>query len=292
MKILLFGGSGQLGYELRVRAHDLNFEIVSPVSSEVDVGNEGQLRTLASQVKPDIVVNCAAYTAVDKAEVERENAFRINREGAKNSARAAADLGVRLIHVSTDYVFSGSGTTPLTEADPTGPINVYGESKLAGEQEATRILGDRALILRTASLHGQKGVNFVNTMLKLFAEKPSLKIVDDQYMSPTWAGWLAEVILDLSRIDTGGVVHASGEGTVSWYDFACAIRDWSKPASSIKLDKISTAEFGRPARRPMFSAFDCSKLSKLLGRRPITWQEGLKRHLGELGALRNEISIP
>lgn len=288
MKILLLGGSGQLGYEVITRAHDLNFEVVAPVSSEVDVANFEQLNYLAHQVRPDILLNCAAYTAVDKAETERERCFRINRDGAACVARVGAELQCRVIFVSTDYVFAGDGTQPLDEDMPTGPRNVYGESKLAGEQEMARILGDKGLVVRTSSLHGQRGVNFVNTMLNLFRTRPEVKVVSDQVMSPTWAGWLAEVLLDLSRTSAGGVVHASGDGAVSWLEFARAIHAWSTSPATVQVQPITTEEFGRPAKRPMFSAFNCRKLAGLLGRKPIPWQEGLKRHLREVGALKGE----
>ena len=286
MKILLFGGSGQLGYSLKMQAQDLNFELVAPVSSEVDISSLEQVLFLTKQLKPDLVVNCAAHTAIDKAEVQQEVCWRINHRGAANVAQAVSLVGGRMIHISTEQVFPGTGTTPLREGDPTGPLNVYGQSKLAGEQDVLQILADRALIVRTSALHGQRGVNFVSTMLKLFADKDEVRVVNDQKVSPTWAGWLAEVILDLGRTGTSGVVHACCEGVTSWYDFACAIRDCSSLASSAPIKPVSSAEFGRPARRPSFSAFDCARLTSLLGRRPISWQEGLKRHLTEVGALK------
>jgi len=283
MKILLFGGSGQLGFEIRQRAHALNFNLVAPVSSEVDVGSESQVLALADRVRPDVIINSAAYTAVDKAEVEKDAAYRINRDGARNSAIAAEKYCARTVFVSTDYVFSGDGNTPLKESDPVDPQSVYGASKLAGENEVLSVLGSKALVVRTSSLHGQKGLNFVGTMLKLFADKPEVKVVYDQWMSPTWAGWLAEVILDLLRTEASGVVHASGDGATTWFDFAAAIREFGTPTSPVRLSKITAAEFGRPAKRPVYSVFDCSKLTSILGREPIDWREGLKRHLRDLG---------
>ena len=289
MKILLFGGSGQLGYEIKTRAYDLNFELIAPVSSEVDVGNFEQVRFLTSQAQPDLIINCAAYTAVERAENERDRCFRINRDGAGNVAKAAELVKRPIIYISTDYVFAGDGNAPLKENDATGPLNVYGESKLAGEREVLSVVGDRALILRTSGLHGQRGVNFVNTMLTLFKGESPVRVVNDQVMSPTWAGWLAEVILDLSRKGVTGLLHASGEGGVSWYEFARAIYEWSgHERSAAAVEPVTTAEFGRPAKRPKFTAFDCSKLAGVLGRRPLTWQEGLKQHLREVAALKSE----
>lgn len=287
MKILLFGGSGQLGFEVQKRAFDLDFEVVSPVMSEVDITNISQVNFLTQKVRPDLVVNAAAYTAVDKAESEQDEAFKINRDGAGVVAQASREVGCRMIHVSTDYVFEGNGNTPLTERSLTNPLNVYGASKLAGEQQVLSILGKRGLVVRTSSLHGQRGENFVHTMIKLFSERELVKVVSDQWMSPTWAGWLAEVLLDLGRIECDGVVHASCAGAICWYDFAFAIlesvRTKNENARRCKLEKTSVNEFVRPAKRPLYSVMDCTRLTSLLGRRPIPWQEGLRSHLSEIG---------
>lgn len=287
MKILLFGGSGQLGFEVQKRAFDLDFEVVSPVLSEVDITNEQQVQFLTKQVRPDLVLNAAAYTAVDKAETERDEAFRINCEGAATVAAAAKEAGARMIHVSTDYVFDGSGSSPILETNPTNPLNVYGASKLAGEKRVLSVLGPQALVVRTSSLHGQRGENFVHTMIKLFTEREVVKVVDDQWMSPTWAGWLAEVLLDLGRMPCDGIVHASCAGAPSWFEFASAIFEQVKrtnPAvERCRLEKTSVDSFPRPAKRPRYSVLDCSRLTALLGRKPIPWQEGLRNHLSEIG---------
>lgn len=292
MKILLFGGSGQLGYEIQQRAYDLNFEMVSPVVSEVDVSDIDQVLFLSRKFKPEVIVNAAAYTAVDKAEDEQALAFAVNRDGAAHAAEAAKAIGARLIHISTDYVFPGTGETPLTEESPVGPLNVYGASKLAGEEEVLRILGERALVLRTASLHGQRGDNFVHTMLKLFSERQLVRVVRDQVMSPTWAGWLAESILDLAKLGTGGVMHATCAGAISWFDFAAEILALAEPrlpdGSVCRLESTTIAEFPRPAARPRYSVLDCTKLSKVLGRRPIPWREGLRAHLRDIKRLKVE----
>jgi dTDP-4-dehydrorhamnose reductase len=289
MKILLFGGSGQLGFELKKRAEDLNFTLVSPVTKEVDITEAEQVSKLVGAIKPEVVINSAAYTAVDKAEEESEQAFAVNAVGAKNVAEACAKSGSRLIQISTDYVFDGLQGRPLNESDLVNPVSVYGKSKLEGERFVSDILGDRALVMRTQALYGQKGVNFVYTMLKLFAERPELKIVDDQFVSPTWAGWLAEAVLDFARLPVGGVVHASCSGVVSWYDFAAEIHRLAAPSfegkSMAKLEKTTAAELNRPAKRPVFSAFDTAKITSLLGRPPITWQEGLGAFLKEIGII-------
>lgn len=287
MKILLFGGEGQLGREVRPRAHELNFDVIAPVMSEVDIANRDQVFFLMEQLRPDLVLNCAAYTAVDLAETERDLAFAVNHIGVENIALATRKHGGRVIHISTDYVFAGDGARALTESDPTKPINVYGESKLAGEVALAKTLGDRALTVRTSSLHGQYGQNFVHTMLKLFTERAEVSVVDDQWMSPTWAGWLAEVLVDLVRMDISGVVHASCAGTVSWHQFASEIlsltQDELSPRAIEKLVPIGAAAYPRPAKRPAYSVFDCARLTQILGREPISWKVGLRSHLQEVG---------
>ncbi len=292
MKILLFGGSGQLGYEVITRARDLNFNLIAPHETELDLGDHKAIIDLSKHFSPDVVINCAAYTAVDKAEEDQTLAYKINRDGARNVAEGALASNSRMIHISTDYVFDGQGSVPLKETDPVNPLNVYGASKLAGEKEVFSVLGEeKGLILRTQSLHGQKGINFVHTMLKLFAEKDRIRVVNDQIMCATWAGWLAETILDLARINVGGVYHASCNGIISWYDFTCGI--WEQTKEHFKkapvIEPCSSAEYPRPAKRPAYSPFDCSKLAATIGRQPITWQEGLSRHLAEIGYKRGAI---
>ena len=304
MKILVFGGSGQLGHEIRYRALDLNFDVVAPVQSELDVSDARQVITLASQVKPDVVINCAAYTAVDKAEEEPESAFLINRDGAGHVAAAAQGAGAKLIHISTDYVF-GLGTPgnakgrstegeaegelkevrPLTEDDPTGPLNIYGQSKLEGEVATMENTDGAATILRTSSLYGIKGPNFVDTMLRLFSEGKEVKVVKDIQMSPTWAGWLAEVVLDVCRIPSKGIYHASNAGGVSWFKFAEAILGKSRghlpQGAAASVVPVSHTEYPRPATRAIYSVLDCSRLTDLIGRKPMTWEMGLDCYLQE-----------
>jgi dTDP-4-dehydrorhamnose reductase len=289
VKILLFGGAGQLGYELCARAADLEFEVVSPVVTEVDITDRDQVIKVVSSARPHIVVNCAAYTAVDKAEEEIDLAFRSNRDGAANVADACSRLNARLIHLSTDYVFDGSLGRPLKEDDPTHPLSVYGRSKWEGEEKVREALGDDALIVRTQALYGKKGVNFVYTMLKLFGERDVVKVVDDQWVSPTWAGWLAEVLLDCARIKVGGVLHASCEGTVSWFDFASEIQRLALPhfegRKVARLERTVAAELKRPAARPTFSAFDTTRLTTVLGRPPMPWRDALESFLREINVM-------
>lgn len=289
MKILLFGGAGQLGYEISTRAADLEFEVVSPVVTEVDITDHDQVVRVTRSASPDVVINCAAYTAVDKAEEEAELAFRINRDGAFNIADACALTKARFIHVSTDYVFDGSLGRPLKEEDPTNPLSVYGRSKWEGEERIRGVLGNDALIVRTQSLYGQKGVNFVYTMLKLFADREVVNVVDDQWVSPTWAGWLGEVLLDCARNTVGGTLHASCEGTVSWYDFASEIRRLALPHFEgrpvARVERTTAAGLKRPAPRPTFSAFDTTRITSEFGRPPMRWKDALEAFLREIHVL-------
>ncbi len=287
MKILLFGGAGQLGHEIRKRASDLDFETVSPVAKEVDITEPDQVLKVIVGCRPDVVINCAAYTAVDKAEEESALAFKINRDGAQNIAIACSKIPTRFIHVSTDYVFDGSLGRPLKEDDPKNPISVYGRSKWEGEEAVRDVLGESAFIVRTQALYGQMGVNFVQTMLKLIGDRELVKVVEDQWVSPTWAGWLGEALLDLARLQSGGTLHASCQGTVSWYDFACEIRRLSEGQFEGRrmavIERTTANSFARPAKRPIYSAFDTTKICSVLGRPPMKWQEGLRLFLGEIG---------
>lgn len=289
MKILLFGGAGQLGYEIVKRAYDLNFEIVSPVLSEVDVTNKKEVFSFTEIAKPDLIINCAAYTAVDKAEEEKDKAFLLNADAAGFVAEAANKHNARIFHLSTDYVFEGNGSTPLKENDVTVPLSIYGASKLKGENLVLEKAGERALIVRTASLFGARGINFVGTMLKLFAEKEKITVVNDQFMSPTWAGWLSEVLLDLARIPASGIVHAVNDGCITWYDFALKIFELSKHTlqnkDKLMIEPVSSKDFARPAPRPTYSVLDTSKLTKLVGRKPISWEIALSEYLKDVGVI-------
>ncbi len=288
MKIILFGGDGQLGLEIQKRAEAFGASIAAPPEADLDICSPESVDGLLGSCRPDWVINAAAFTAVDKAEELVEKTFRINRDGAGITAEAARRHNARLIHISTDYVFDGEGGTPLSEESPVNPLSVYGKSKLAGEQEVLRAHGEGAVIVRTSSLHGQYGVNFVHTMLQLFREKEKIKVVNDQFMSPTWAGWLAEVLLELcSKKDAAGIVHASCAGGLSWYEFACAIKALTtgQPGGAFDtvIEPVPASEFPRPARRPAYSVFDCSRLTSILGRPPVPWLNGLKCHLRDIG---------
>ena len=237
-------------------------------------GAEGMLgRALLETLGPDVVINCAAYTNVDGAESDRETAFRVNAVGAGNVARSAAQVGARLVHMSTDYVFDGLADTPYVESAQTGPTSVYGLSKLAGEQEVLSASED-ALIVRTAWLYGRGGGNFVETVLRLSDEGGPLRIVDDQTGSPTYAADLALVLRDLAVTDVRGIVHATNSGTCTWFEFAAEIlRVFGR--GGVDVIPIATEDIERPAPRPRYSVLSLEKLGSLLGWTPRPWNEAL-----------------
>ena len=285
MRILLIGASGQLGFEVALRSCAAGFALTAPQPRDLDITQGAQVFGLCRSCRPDVVINCAAYTAVDKAEEEKELAYQVNQGGVRCLALAAKDANCRLIHISTDYVFDGAAKSPIDENSPVNPLGVYGASKLAGEREVLQVLGERGLVVRTSSLHGQNGINFVHTMLRLFASRGLVRVVDDQYMSPTWAGWLAEILLQLAGQRRSGIVHACCSGVISWYDFADAILGLvrARVRKDARVERIKCAQYVRPAKRPAYSALECSKLSGWIGRAPIPWQDGLKLHLRDIG---------
>lgn len=286
MKLLVLGGNGQLGRELARRVEDYGFSSTSLDLPQLDITDQAQVEAHLEQLAPDVVINCAAYTKVDLAEREPDLAARVNGDGPGNIAQAARRYSIRLLHISTDYVFAGQGCSSLREEDQVNPINVYGESKLQGERNVLSIWGENSLVVRTASLHGQYGPNFVHTMLDLFKVKSEVEVVSDQVMSPTWAGWLAEVLLQLASSSATGVLHAVGGGAASWYEFATEILNAARIKNSAlmcqRIIPCSLSEFPRAAKRPFYSVLDCTRLTSELGIAQIRWQDGLLRHLSDL----------
>ncbi|MGN0828521.1 MAG: dTDP-4-dehydrorhamnose reductase [Akkermansia sp.] len=281
MNILVTGSAGQLGLEMRRVAaeqmpqHHWRFTDVA----ELDITDAAAVRRAADGV--DAIVNCAAYTNVDQAEVDTELARRINSDAVRNLALAAAETGALLIHVSTDYVFGGTANTPYTEDSPTCPLGVYGATKLAGEQ-AIAAAGCRALILRTAWLWSVHGNNFVKTMQRLMRERDSLRVVIDQVGSPTFAGDLADVIgrvLALAPAEQAlGIYHYTNEGVCSWYDFAMAIRELIG-ATRCDLQPCRSSEYPSRVTRPAYSVLDKSRIRRELGIRIPHWRSSLQRIL-------------
>jgi dTDP-4-dehydrorhamnose reductase len=244
-----------------------------------DLTDRDGLRGWAERFRPDVVVNCAAYTKVDAAETERELAFAVNGEGAAAAAALASQAGVRLVHVSTDYVFDGKAEQPYREDAPTAPLSVYGQSKLEGERRA--LAYDRAAVVRTSWLFGPGGPNFVAAMVGLIeAGRLPLRVVADQQGCPTSTASLARALLDLARWETTGIVHFQNREPVSWYAFAVEIaRLWS---GAVEVVPVTTAEFPRPAPRPAYSVLDVGRFEHLAGRRVEPWEEGLVETLAWL----------
>jgi dTDP-4-dehydrorhamnose reductase len=297
-RILLTGRNGQVGWELLRTLQSLGEvnavghcstapgELVSPW--KLDLSDPDQIRKLVRQVQPDLIVNAAAYTAVDKAESERDAAMAINGVAPGILAEEAQRLRAGLVHFSTDYIFDGSGTRPWREDDPTGPLNHYGASKLAGE-EAIRETGAAHLILRVSWVYGLHGANFVKTMLRLGAERPTLKIVDDQIGAPTSARAIADVAGQILAMgvrnfagflrERGGVYHFACGGETSWHGFATAIFELAQqhgiPLAVTSVLPIPTSDYPTPARRPLNSRLDCSRLAERFGLGAPTWQMAL-----------------
>ena len=284
MRLLITGWQGQLARsiaEAATRRSEITALSIGRPALDL-CARPSILRTLADNA-PDIIVNTAAYTAVDKAERERDAAFALNRDGAGLLAEAAAARGVPIIHVSTDYVFDGAKTTPYVETDATAPLNVYGASKLAGEQ-VVAAANRRHVILRTAWVHSPFGQNFVKTMLRLAGERPRLKVVADQLGNPTYAPHLAAAILDIALSLPGrgdsdpawGLYHAAGSGETSWHGLACAVfaRSRALGGPAVEVDPIPAASYPTAAARPTNSRLDCSRLQAQFGLHLPDWQDG------------------
>jgi dTDP-4-dehydrorhamnose reductase len=280
MKILLTGSSGQVGYELERSLQGLG-EVVAADRSRMDLADLDQVRAVIRAVRPGLIVNPAAYTAVDKAESEPELAFRINAEAPGVMAEEAKKLGAALVHYSTDYVFPGDDPAPRVEHDATGPINVYGASKLAGER-AIAAAGVPHLIFRTSWVYGMRGKNFLLTMLKLARERDELRIVADQHGAPTWSRTIADATaLVLAQAGAGGqdwwqqhsgIYHLSSQGQTTWFEFTQAIIE--QAGIACRLQPITSAEYPVPARRPQYSVLSSQRLQQQFCRLPH-WRDAL-----------------
>jgi dTDP-4-dehydrorhamnose reductase len=280
--IVVFGASGQLGNCLKRVVEEKGItSVFFPPESEANILDEEALKGVFEKYKPVFSINCAAYTAVDKAEDDQELAFKINKTGAENLARHCAANGSALIHVSTDFIFKGDKTALLTEEDVAEPINVYGVSKLEGEQAVEELLKEH-YIIRTSWLYSEYGNNFVKTMLKLGAERDLLKIIADQVGTPTYGMDLAECIIAVIELDNKayGTYHYSNEGVASWYDFAKAIFDLS--GAGVKALPIRTFEYPTRAMRPAYSVMDKSKIKQTFNLEIPYWRDSLATCIGRL----------
>ena len=248
-------------------AHDFlkkipkEWELLATDIDELDITNSVLVEKTIQQFRPDLIINCAAYTRVDDCETKKELAFAVNGAGPANLARAASKIGAKLIHFSTDYIFDGTKGTPYTEEDQPNPINVYGASKLEGENDIRKNLNNY-LIIRTQWLYGEGGPNFVKTILELAKTRDEIKVVNDQWGCPTRTEDLAELTLVLIRKEANGTFHIVGPATSTWYTFACDII--KEAGLTTKVTPCTTAEFPRPATRPVYSVLSTGKLRKLL----------------------------
>lgn len=281
-KILVTGSNGQLGKELRQLEPDYpQFNFIFLAREDLPIHHFELVRNSFKAYHPQYLINCAAYTAVDRAESEKELAFQVNAEAVGVLAAVCRENNCRFIHISTDYVFDGTASSPYTEDAATHPQGVYGASKLEGEQQALQLNPD-AVIIRTSWVYSEFGKNFVKTMLKLMGEREEISVVNDQIGSPTYAADLAEAILqiishDQMSIDNWkpGIYHYSNEGVISWYDFAVAIKELS--GSACRVNPIPTSQYPTPAKRPAYSVLDKAKMQQVFGVRLKDWKESLMR---------------
>ena len=285
MKLLITGANGQLGLALARRLSGQH-EVVTLDRSQLDISDaKACLRTLES-ARPDVLLNCAAYTAVDRAETDRDAAFAINAEGPRNLAQACKELGIFPIHFSTDYVFDGTAQTPYCEEIPTNPTSVYGESKLAGEIA----VGNECpvhLIFRLSWVYSNDGANFYKTMLRLGGERPQLRVVSDQFGVPNYTADIADSIAIVLERNTAelvacsGLYHLSSVGPTSWCDFARAIFDGAQMSDRVAVEAISTSEYKTAAIRPAYSVLDARRFAATFGGTALDWRDGLRRCLAE-----------
>jgi len=276
-KILVTGANGQLGSELKeLSSHYSQFDWVFADRLVLDLSNLTSISNTLDRIQPQIIINCAAYTAVDKAETETELADVLNHQAVGVLAQWSANHDCRLVHVSTDYVFDGKSSKALTEEAPTGPINIYGQTKLAGEQACLRENPD-AIVVRTSWVYSRFGNNFVKTMARLMQERDSLTIVNDQIGSPTYAADLAQAILTIITHPhwQAGIYHYSNEGEISWYEFAVAIQEIG--GFDCALSGIPSSDYPTPAQRPHYSLLDKSKITTTFGVEVPGYRESLER---------------
>ena len=285
-KALLTGANGQLGLELQATVPE-GWRLAACGSSDLDVTSVDGAREVLRRERPALVINAAAYTAVDAAEEEAQEAEAVNARGAAHVAEAAREIGARIIHVSTDFVFDGRQSHPYGPGDPTNPLCVYGRTKLEGERGVARISEGSALIVRTAWVYSSHGKNFVLTMLRLMREKQAVSVVSDQVGTPTWARGLAEALWAAAeRPAMSGIHHWTDAGVASWYDFAVAIQEEALEAGLldrvVPVRPLRTADYPTKAIRPPYSVLDKSATWAALGRTAPHWRVNLRHMLGQL----------
>ncbi|CAI9395057.1 dTDP-4-dehydrorhamnose reductase [Bacillus sp. T2.9-1] len=279
MKILVTGYSGQLGYDVVLEGKKRGYEMIGVGHKELDITQEERVQSYVHTVKPDAIIHCAAYTAVDHAEEDKETCLDVNVNGTKYLAAAAKGMDAKFIYISTDYVFEGTGTEPFTEEDAANPVGYYGLTKYEGEKAVQSLL-DKYFIVRISWVFGINGNNFIKTMLRLAETRDELNVVGDQYGSPTYTFDLAKLLVDMVETEKYGVYHASNEGFTTWADFAKGI--FEVAGKKVKVNSITTEEYPTKAVRPKNSRMSKDKLEKNGFTRLPAWQDALTRYIAEL----------
>lgn len=274
--ILVTGITGQLGHDVAAELERRGEEFIGTTRKEIDLTTESGAKNFILEKKPDAVIHCAAYTAVDKAESETELALTVNGFGSRYIAEACREVGAKMIYISTDYVFGGDGTRPYEVNDEKNPVNVYGRSKLLGEDAVTAMLKEH-FIVRISWVFGINGKNFVKTMLNLADKHDKLRVVADQIGSPTYTADLAPLLVDMIHTDKYGVYHASNENFCSWAEFAKEI--FEQAGKSVEVEEIPTVEYPTPARRPFNSRLSKKSLDNAGFKRLPEWQDAVRRFL-------------
>ena len=286
MKIVVIGNAGQLSYEL-VRILGDNTVCLGP--EDTDITSEEVLTKTLNALAPEVIINAAAYTAVDKAEDDLALCHAINATAVENLAKYCKRSGAFLVHVSTDYVFNGHKGSPYLPNDPIEPQGAYGKTKADGEKAVLELVPEQSCLIRTAWVYSAHGNNFVKTMLRLMADKPQLKVIDDQIGTPTWAKGLAEACVSAAKNKTAGVFHWTDEGVASWYDFALAIQELALEKGlldkAIPVLPIPTSEYPTPAKRPHYSVLDKTSTRKVFSEvQPAHWRKQLSAMMDELSS--------
>jgi dTDP-4-dehydrorhamnose reductase len=278
MKVVVTGAAGQLGQDVLLELERKNHQAFGADRQQLDITIEEDVIAYISEIKPDVILNCAAYTNVDAAEENEEDAYRINAIGTENLAKAAKQIGAKLLHVSTDYVFDGTAAEPYEVDEPTKPLGAYGRTKLAGEQLLQKQL-DEFFIVRTAWVYGVYGNNFVKTMIRLGKERGEVGVVHDQVGSPTYTVDLAKFMVELMGSDKYGIYHATNSGVCSWYEFAVEI--FKQAGMDVQVNPLTSEQFPRPAARPKYSVLS-KKMIEKQGLTPLRdWKEALAAYLAE-----------
>ena len=279
MKVLVTGVKGQLGYDVMAELAKRNIEAIGVDIDEMDITDKISVEKVIGEAAPDVVVHCAAYTAVDAEEDNEALCRRVNADGTRNIAEVCKKLDCKMVYISTDYVFDGQGTRPWEPDDERHPLNVYGQTKYEGELAVQENLS-KYFIVRIAWVFGKNGKNFVKTMLKLAETHDKLTVVNDQFGSPTYTYDLARLLVDMIQTDKYGIYHATNEGICTWYEFACEI--FRQAGVKIEVTPVPASEYPAKAKRPENSRLDKSKLTENGFERLPSWQDALRRYIKEI----------